>query len=34
MLVVANNAMARFGGATALAVIGIINTLSDLLSSH
>jgi putative MATE family efflux protein len=32
MLVVANNAMARFGGATALAVIGIINTVSQLLS--
>jgi putative MATE family efflux protein len=32
MLIVANNAMARFGGATALAVIGIINTLSNLLA--
>jgi putative MATE family efflux protein len=32
MLVVANNAMAKFGGATALAVIGIINTLSNLLA--
>jgi putative MATE family efflux protein len=31
MLIVANNAMARFGGATALAAIGIINTLSNLL---
>jgi putative MATE family efflux protein len=32
MLIVANNAMARFGGAEALAVIGIINTLANLLS--
>jgi putative efflux protein, MATE family len=32
MLIVANNAMAKFGGATALAVIGIINTLANLLS--
>ena len=32
MLVVANNAMAKLGGATALAVIGIINTLSNLLA--
>jgi putative MATE family efflux protein len=32
MLIVANNAMARFGGATALAVIGIINTVSNLLA--
>jgi putative MATE family efflux protein len=32
MLVVANNAMARFGGATALAIIGIITTLSNLLA--
>jgi putative MATE family efflux protein len=31
MLIVANNSMARFGGATALAVIGIINTVSQLL---
>ena len=31
MLVVANNSMARFGGSTALAVIGIINTISQLL---
>jgi putative MATE family efflux protein len=32
MLMVANNAMAAYGGATALAAIGIINTLSNLLS--
>jgi putative efflux protein, MATE family len=32
MLVVANNAMARFGGAAALAAIGIINTLSNLMA--
>jgi putative MATE family efflux protein len=32
MLMVANNSMARFGGATALAAIGIINTLSQLLA--
>jgi Na+-driven multidrug efflux pump len=32
MLVVANNSMARFGGTTALAVIGIINTVSQLLT--
>jgi putative MATE family efflux protein len=32
MLMVANNAMARFGGATALAAIGIITTLSNLLA--
>jgi putative MATE family efflux protein len=32
MLVVANNAMSRFGGATALAAIGVINTLANLLS--
>jgi putative MATE family efflux protein len=32
MLMVANNSMAKFGGATALAAIGIINTLSQLLS--
>jgi putative MATE family efflux protein len=31
MLVVANNAMARLGGETALAVIGIVNALSQLL---
>jgi putative MATE family efflux protein len=31
MLLVANNAMAAFGGATALAAIGIINTLANLL---
>jgi putative MATE family efflux protein len=31
MLVVANNAMARLGGETALAVIGIVNALSTLL---
>jgi len=32
MLLVANNAMAKLGGATALAAIGIINTLSNLLA--
>lgn len=32
MLMVANNSMARFGGATALAAIGIINALSQLLA--
>jgi len=32
MLMVANNAMAKFGGAAALAAIGIINTLSNLLA--
>jgi putative MATE family efflux protein len=32
MLLVANNAMSRFGGATALAAIGIIMTLSNLLA--
>lgn len=32
MLIVANNSMARFGGTTALAVIGIINTVSQLLT--
>jgi putative MATE family efflux protein len=32
MLMVANNAMARFGGSTALAAIGIITTLSNLLA--
>jgi putative MATE family efflux protein len=32
MLMVANNSMARFGGATALAAIGIITTLSNLLA--
>ena len=32
MLMVANNSMAKFGGATALAAIGIINTLSQLLA--
>jgi len=31
MLVVANNAMARMGGETALAVIGIVNAISMLL---
>jgi putative MATE family efflux protein len=31
MLIVANNAMARMGGETALAVIGIVNALSQLL---
>jgi putative MATE family efflux protein len=31
MLVVANNAMSRLGGETALAVIGIVNALSTLL---
>jgi putative MATE family efflux protein len=31
MLVIANNAMARLGGETALAVIGIVNALSQLL---
>jgi putative MATE family efflux protein len=31
MLVVANNAMSRLGGETALAVIGIVNSLSMLL---
>jgi putative MATE family efflux protein len=31
MLIVANNAMARLGGETALAVIGIVNALSQLL---
>jgi Na+-driven multidrug efflux pump len=31
MLVVANNAMARLGGERALAVIGIVNALSQLL---
>jgi putative MATE family efflux protein len=32
MLLVANNSMSKFGGATALAAIGIINTLSQLLA--
>jgi Na+-driven multidrug efflux pump len=32
MLLVANNSMAKFGGATALAAIGIINTVSNLLA--
>ena len=31
MLIVANNSMARFGGETALAVIGIVNAVSQLL---
>jgi putative MATE family efflux protein len=31
MLLVANNSMAKYGGATALAAIGIITTLSNLL---
>ena len=31
MLIVANNAMARLGGETALAVIGIVNAISQLL---
>jgi putative MATE family efflux protein len=31
MLIVANNAMSRLGGETALAVIGIVNALSQLL---
>jgi putative MATE family efflux protein len=32
MLLVANTSMSKFGGATALAAIGIINTLSNLLA--
>lgn len=32
MLLVANTSMAKFGGATALAAIGIINTVSNLLA--
>lgn len=31
MLIVANNSMARFGGETALAVIGIVNAVNQLL---